>query len=194
MALSPGGFAIMLLMPVVGFLLSGMMPRKMMVFGLLVLSFSLFHMTRYDLNVDFSTIVWRESFQAAGMAFLFVPINTAAYAFPAARQEQRRFRPDESGPQHWRQRRDFRRHDDIRAAYPEAHQRSRGQPERCESFLAGYASGSGRSHAGGRDGASAAEAFSQSRLMRWFKVQCSAKRLCCLILIAFGSWVWPFCV
>ena len=81
MALMPGGFAIMLLLPLVGFLLSRYSPRWLLVFGLSVLSFSLFHMTNFDLQIDFRTAVVARIFQAVGMAFLFVPINTAAYAF-----------------------------------------------------------------------------------------------------------------
>lgn len=81
MALSPGGFTIMVLMPLVGFLLGRYDARRLMVFGLITLSFSLFHMTRFDLNVDFKTIVFARMIQSAGLAFLFVPINTAAYAF-----------------------------------------------------------------------------------------------------------------
>src|SRR6202171_5337022 len=57
LALSPGGFAIMLLMPLVGFLLSRVDARKLMMFGLIVLSFSLFHMTNFTLGVDFRTVV-----------------------------------------------------------------------------------------------------------------------------------------
>src|SRR5207248_5202943 len=48
---------------------------------LCTLSFSLFHMTHFDLGVDFRTVVIARVIQAAGMAFLFVPINTAAYSF-----------------------------------------------------------------------------------------------------------------
>jgi DHA2 family multidrug resistance protein len=81
MGLSPGGFAIMLLMPLVGFLLGKTDARRLMILGLVILSFSLFHMTTFDLNVDFSTIVWARIIQASGMAFLFVPINTTAYSF-----------------------------------------------------------------------------------------------------------------
>jgi DHA2 family multidrug resistance protein len=81
LALMPGGFTIMILMPLVGFLLSKYDARLLMVFGLGVLSFSLFHMTRFDLGVDFRTLVYARVIQAAGMAFLFVPINTAAYSF-----------------------------------------------------------------------------------------------------------------
>ena len=81
LALLPGGFSLMLLMPLVGFMLSRYDARKMMMGGLLVLSFSLFHMTNFDLGVDFRTVVFARMIQTAGLAFLFVPINTAAYAF-----------------------------------------------------------------------------------------------------------------
>jgi DHA2 family multidrug resistance protein len=81
LALMPGGFAIILLLPLVGFLLSRYTPRWLLLFGLVMLSFSLFHMTGFDLQVDFRTLATARIIQAAGMAFLFVPINTAAYAF-----------------------------------------------------------------------------------------------------------------
>jgi MFS transporter, DHA2 family, multidrug resistance protein len=80
-ALMPGGFTIMVLMPLVGFLLSKYDARGLLIFGLCTLSFSLFHMTHFDLGVDFRTVVVARVIQAAGMAFLFVPINTAAYSF-----------------------------------------------------------------------------------------------------------------
>ena len=81
MALSPGGFAIMVLMPLVGWLLSRYDARYLLIFGLSVLSFSLFHMTRFDLDMDFRTAVLARVLQAVGLAFLFVPINTAAYSY-----------------------------------------------------------------------------------------------------------------
>ena len=81
LALMPGGFTILLLLPLVGFLLSRYTPRWLLLFGLLMLSFSLFHMTGFDLQIDFRTLATARVIQAAGMAFLFVPINTAAYAF-----------------------------------------------------------------------------------------------------------------
>jgi DHA2 family multidrug resistance protein len=81
LALMPGGLTIMLLLPLVGFLLSRYSPRWLLLFGLIVLSGSLFNMTRFDLQIPFSTTVTARVFQAVGMAFLFVPINTAAYAY-----------------------------------------------------------------------------------------------------------------
>ena len=81
LALMPGGFTIMLLLPLVGFLLSRYSARWLLFFGLVVLSVSLFHMTKFDLQMSFNTALTARVYQAAGMAFLFVPINTAAYAF-----------------------------------------------------------------------------------------------------------------
>jgi DHA2 family multidrug resistance protein len=81
LSLMPGGFVIIILLPLVGFLLSRYTPRWLLLLGLLILSFSLFHMTHFDLDIDFQTVAVARMIQAAGMAFLFVPINTAAYAF-----------------------------------------------------------------------------------------------------------------
>jgi MFS transporter, DHA2 family, multidrug resistance protein len=81
MALSPGGFAIMVLMPIVGWLLSRYDARYLLLFGLSMLSFSLFHMTNFTLGIDFKTAVLARVYQAVGLAFLFVPINTAAYSY-----------------------------------------------------------------------------------------------------------------
>jgi DHA2 family multidrug resistance protein len=81
LSLMPGGFTIILLLPLVGFLLSRYTPRWLLLIGLVILSASLFHMAGFDLDIDFRTVATARVFQAAGMAFLFVPINTAAYAF-----------------------------------------------------------------------------------------------------------------
>jgi DHA2 family multidrug resistance protein len=81
LSLMPGGFFIMLLMPLVGFMLGRFQPRYLLVFGWAWTSFALFRMTNFDLSMDFRTIAIARVVQAAGLAFLFVPINTAAYAF-----------------------------------------------------------------------------------------------------------------
>jgi DHA2 family multidrug resistance protein len=81
MALTPGGLTILVLLPLVGFMLSRYDARWLMAIGLTVLSLSLFHMTTFDLSVDFKTVMFARVFQAAGLACLFVPINTAAYSF-----------------------------------------------------------------------------------------------------------------
>jgi DHA2 family multidrug resistance protein len=81
LALSPGGLVIMFLMPAVGFLLSKYQPRWLIIFGLLVSAFGLYQMTRFDLQVDFRHAVVARIVQSAGLAFLFVPINTMAFYY-----------------------------------------------------------------------------------------------------------------
>jgi MFS transporter, DHA2 family, multidrug resistance protein len=81
LALMPGGIAIILCMPLVGYLLGHTDARRLLLFGLGMVAFSLFHMTNFDTSVDFRTVATARVFQALGLAFLFVPINTAAYAF-----------------------------------------------------------------------------------------------------------------
>ena len=79
MVLSPGGVAMMLGMAVVGRLLGRFQARSLIVFGLIVGAVGLFEMSAFTLDIDFSTAMWARTIQAAGMAFLFVPINTSAF-------------------------------------------------------------------------------------------------------------------
>ena len=77
--ISPGGFAIILLMPIVGRMISRVSPRGMIVFGLVVSAAALYHMTSFNLQVDYWTVALARIVQAAGLAFLFIPITTIAY-------------------------------------------------------------------------------------------------------------------
>jgi DHA2 family multidrug resistance protein len=78
----PGGFALMMLMPVAGYLLSKYDARVMIAAGLLMLGMAMFSMAhRFDLGTDFRTMMWARVYQTAGLAFLFIPINTAAYSY-----------------------------------------------------------------------------------------------------------------
>ncbi len=78
----PGGFMIILCLPLAGFLLSRYDARLLIVFGFLLLAISTLSMShRFDLEADFRTLMWARVFQASGLAFLFIPINTAAYGY-----------------------------------------------------------------------------------------------------------------
>ena len=82
LALMPGGLLIICCMPLVGYLLSKKYdPRRMMAFGLTMLSLSLFYMSRFNLYIDFWTLATARMLQGTGLAFLFVPINTVAYSY-----------------------------------------------------------------------------------------------------------------
>jgi DHA2 family multidrug resistance protein len=80
MALSPGGFTIILLMPIVGNLISRVDARRLLFFGFSVLSLSLFYMAHnLYTGLDFPHVVRLRVYQSIGLAFMFVPINTLAY-------------------------------------------------------------------------------------------------------------------
>ena len=79
LVISPGGVTVMLMMPIVGLLVSRVDPRWMIVYGFVVSSAALFTMTTLDLQVSYAYIAWLRVFQAAGLAFLFIPINTLSY-------------------------------------------------------------------------------------------------------------------
>jgi DHA2 family multidrug resistance protein len=80
MALSPGGFVVIMLLPLVGTLVSKVDPRALIGFGFIVLSASLLYMTTpLHPTIDFRTAMLLRVYQSVGMAFLFVPINTLVY-------------------------------------------------------------------------------------------------------------------
>jgi len=81
MALSPGGIAIMMMMPIVGMLLARFEARWLVIVGLVISSLGLFQMSHFDLEIGFRNAVWARIVQSLGLAFLFVPINTTAFYF-----------------------------------------------------------------------------------------------------------------
>jgi MFS transporter, DHA2 family, multidrug resistance protein len=84
LALSPGGIAVLLLMPLVGKLLSHKVePRWLLMFGLAMSSVGLFKMAGFNLQVDLKTAIWARVVQSFGIAFLFVPLNTLAFSYIA---------------------------------------------------------------------------------------------------------------
>ena len=79
MVLSPAGFMMMAMMPVVGILSSKVDPRKLIAYGFLSLTASLVVMHTMDLQISYGRLVFLRMFQASGLAFLFIPINMIAY-------------------------------------------------------------------------------------------------------------------
>jgi MFS transporter, DHA2 family, multidrug resistance protein len=81
LALSPGGAVIMCMMPIVGILVSRLDTRILISFGCTVSALSLFVMAGWNLNLDYRHAVLGRMMQSFGLAFLFIPINVAAFAF-----------------------------------------------------------------------------------------------------------------
>jgi MFS transporter, DHA2 family, multidrug resistance protein len=81
LVLSPGGILVLILMPIVGRLLQRFEARWLVVFGVAIVSFALIRMSGFNLEIDFRTAMTARIWQSLGLAFLFVPISTAAFYF-----------------------------------------------------------------------------------------------------------------
>jgi len=79
LVISPGGVCIMLCMPIVGILIGKVDPRYLICWGFLNLSLSMLLMHTLSLDSSFHYIMWVRVYQASGLAFLFIPINTISY-------------------------------------------------------------------------------------------------------------------
>jgi DHA2 family multidrug resistance protein len=79
-ALSAGGLVLLIEMPIMGQLTTKIQARRLIAFGWLALSISMFYSTqRIDLQISFSAATWLRITQVIGLGFLFVPITLVAY-------------------------------------------------------------------------------------------------------------------
>ncbi len=83
LALSPGGVASLVMLPIVGILVARVDIRALMTFGMGMICYGLLYMGRMSLDVSFGTLVYARVLQAIGMAFIFVPMNSIAYSYVA---------------------------------------------------------------------------------------------------------------
>ncbi len=56
-----------------------MQPRWLVLTGVLLLAGSMWHMTGLNRQITYWDAAWARVYQASGLAFLFVPINTVAF-------------------------------------------------------------------------------------------------------------------
>ncbi|HUY20204.1 MAG TPA: DHA2 family efflux MFS transporter permease subunit [Candidatus Binataceae bacterium] len=77
--ISPGGIAILVLMPLVGALSARVDARWLVAVGFIAMAISLYILTGIDLQIDFWHGVMLRVYQCIGLAFLFIPLNTLAY-------------------------------------------------------------------------------------------------------------------
>ncbi|HEV3039934.1 MAG TPA: DHA2 family efflux MFS transporter permease subunit [Candidatus Angelobacter sp.] len=76
MAMLPRGLGSFLFMPIVGMLMSKIEPRKLLAAGLIVCSFSLYLLSKLNLNAGYWDIFWPQLLQGTSMGLLFVPLTT----------------------------------------------------------------------------------------------------------------------
>ena len=78
-ALSAGGLAMMMCMPIVGILVAKVDPRKLIVLGFSLTVFGLVNVAGLNLQMSIGHVAWIRFLQSLGLAFLFVPISTMSY-------------------------------------------------------------------------------------------------------------------
>src|SRR6185437_4563390 len=74
-----GGVAVMVMMPLVGFLVGKTQPRNLIAVGFLMEAVTLYHLSGFNSDIAFSNAAWGRILQAIGIPFLFVPTTTIAY-------------------------------------------------------------------------------------------------------------------
>ncbi len=77
--LSLGGIATLICMPIVGVLITRIDARYLLAFGFAITSAALFRMTSIELGMSLSYTAWLRFFQASGLGFMFIPIQTLSY-------------------------------------------------------------------------------------------------------------------
>lgn len=80
LVLSPGGIAIIILIPFVGKLMKYFQTRYIIAFGFFAMGCAMFYSAHLTPDLDFFHLVMYRMSQSAVLAFLFVPISTIAYA------------------------------------------------------------------------------------------------------------------
>jgi DHA2 family multidrug resistance protein len=75
-AMLPRGLGSFVAMPLVGFLMSKIEARRLLVAGILISSFSFYRLSHLSLDVGYWSIFWPLIIQGSAMGFLFVPLTT----------------------------------------------------------------------------------------------------------------------
>ena len=74
LALSPRGIGSLATTPLAGYLTGKTDPRRLLVFGLLLGSVTMFQLSGLNLNAGYWDILWPQVFQGIALSFLFIPL------------------------------------------------------------------------------------------------------------------------
>ncbi len=117
LAISPGGIGTLVCMPFVGYLVGQTRLRKMIAFGLAMLSVSMFMAARYTLYISFWDAAYPRIVMGVGLAFLFVPLATVMASFVPLEKIGTATGPVQPDAQHRRELRHRHRHDAARQTH-----------------------------------------------------------------------------
>jgi len=80
LVLAPRGVGTMVAMFLVGRLVNRVDPRGLMLFGLILATYSLHWMAQFNLQVSPQEVAWSGVVQGLGLGFIFVPLSTVTFA------------------------------------------------------------------------------------------------------------------
>ena len=80
LALSPRGLGSLATTPLAGYLTGKTDPRRLLVFGLVLGSLTMFSLSGLNLNAGYWDIFWPQVFQGIALSFLFIPLMTLSMA------------------------------------------------------------------------------------------------------------------
>jgi MFS transporter, DHA2 family, multidrug resistance protein len=83
LVISPGGIITMISMPLVGFLAAKYQAKWLLIIGAVFGAIGLFISAQFTLQISFWDAVWSRCIMSAGLGFLFIPVNVAAYYYIA---------------------------------------------------------------------------------------------------------------
>jgi DHA2 family multidrug resistance protein len=76
MILGPGGIAIFLVMPLVGWLITVVNPKLFVAIGLVIFAYANYLMSGFNMSADFMTIIWPRVVMSVGLGMVFIPLTT----------------------------------------------------------------------------------------------------------------------
>ncbi|HUZ32806.1 MAG TPA: DHA2 family efflux MFS transporter permease subunit [Xanthobacteraceae bacterium] len=80
LAMMPGGVAMLLLMPLAGQIIPRMQPKYWMAIGFSIIALAMWASTSLPPDASFGYFATIRIFQTVGLPFMFIPINSVAYA------------------------------------------------------------------------------------------------------------------
>jgi len=80
LAMMPGGLAMLLMMPIAGQIVGHMQPKYWLAIGFSIIAAAMWYSTSLVPDASFGYFATVRIFQTIGMPFMFIPINSVAYA------------------------------------------------------------------------------------------------------------------
>lgn len=76
MVLGPGGLATLIVMPIAGFLITRVNPKRILGLGIFICALTTYMMSKFNAQTDFWHFVWPRVTLGIGMGFTFIPLTT----------------------------------------------------------------------------------------------------------------------